>query len=226
MSRIFVFFLLVIAQILAVLLALLGLKTLSTNPLGWFLFLVGVIYIAGVIIVYIIRKERFWESALAGATVHEESGDRSLWLTTLGMIAAFYFPPIEYLYLTAILPRNAWLSSIGVGLVTAGVALFIWTRRALKANYTGHISVKRGQSLVQHGPYRFIRHPAYAGYLLMALGISLGYSSLIGMISILVLLLPGLFYRMNVEEGVLVLHFGEAYNQYKLKTKRLIPGIW
>ena len=52
MSQIAKFFLLVVAPILAMLLALLGVETIPANPLGWFLLLVGVVYIAGVVIVY------------------------------------------------------------------------------------------------------------------------------------------------------------------------------
>ena len=226
MSRFAKFFLLVVAPIMAMLLALLGVETLPTNPLGWFLLLVGVIYTVGVVIVYVIRKERFWESPLHGAPTHEERGDRSFWFITLGILAPFYLSPLEYIYLTASLPRNAWMSFSGVGLVVLGIALFVWARRALGKSYSGHVSVKTGQTLVQSGPYRLIRHPAYAGYLLMALGISLGYSSLAGLASILVLLLPSLIYRMKVEERLLTKHFGEAYCQYADVVKRIIPGIW
>ena len=226
MSQIAKFFLLVVAPLLAMLLALLGVETLPANPLGWFLLLVGVVYAVGVVIVYAIRKERFWESPLHGAPTHEERGDRSLWFITLGILAAFYLSPLEYIYLTASLPRNAWMSFSGVGLVAVGTMLFVWARRALGKSYSGHISVKTGQALVKSGPYRFIRHPAYAGYLLMALGISLGYSSLAGLASTLVLLLPSMIYRMTVEERLLTRHFGEAYRQYADGIKRIIPGIW
>jgi protein-S-isoprenylcysteine O-methyltransferase Ste14 len=226
MSQIAKFFLLVVAPILALLLVLLGVKTLPTNPLGWFLLLVGIAYITGVVIVYVIRKESFWESALNGAPTHEERGDRSLLFISVGIIAAFYLSPIEYLYLPARLPRAAWMAFSGAGLVTMGIALFEWARRTLGKRYSGHVSVKTGQDLVQNGPYRLIRHPAYAGYLLMALGISLGYSSLTGLVSVLALLIPGLIYRIKVEEKLLTNHFGEAYRQYMYQTKRLIPGIW
>jgi len=118
------------------------------------------------------------------------------------------------------------MSTLGVVLVTFGIVLFIWARRALGTHYSGHLSAKIGQILVQSGPYRFIRHPAYAGYLLMAMGISLGYSSLVGLISVLVLLLPSLIFRMAVEEELLIEHFGDVYCLYMRKTKRLIPGIW
>lgn len=226
MNQITKFFVLVVAPILAMLLALLGVDTLPANPLGWFLLLVGVVYIAGLIIVYAIRKEPFWESPLKGAPTHEERGDRSLWFITLGMIAAFYLSPVEYLYLPASLSRTAWMAFSGLGLVILGTILFVWARRALGKNYSGHVSVKTGQTLVQSGPYRFIRHPAYAGYILMALGISLGYSSPAGLASTFVLLLPGLIYRMKVEERLLTRHFGEAYRQYADGVKRIIPGIW
>jgi protein-S-isoprenylcysteine O-methyltransferase Ste14 len=79
---------------------------------------------------------------------------------------------------------------------------------------------------VQSGPYRLIRHPAYAGYMLMAVGISLGYSSLAGLASMLVILLPGLIYRMQVEERLLRVFFRDAYRQYAVRVKRIIPGIW
>ena len=167
MSRIARFFLLVITPVLAILLALLGVATIRSNPLGWFLFVTGVTFAAGMVIVYHIRGKRFWESSLGGATTQEERGDRSFWLISASLAATFYLSPIEYLYLAAILPRTSWMSTGGIVLVILGAVLFVWARRTLRNNYAGHISVKTDQILVQSGPYRIIRHPAYAGYLLM-----------------------------------------------------------
>ncbi len=226
MSRAAVFFLLVISQLMAVLLALLGLKTLSTNALGWILLLIGAGYVVGTGLVYFIRGQRFWESDTGGEVVKEEKGDKSFWFISLGMAAAFFFSPLETIYLPEILPRNTGFMVAGLTLAILGMGLFLSARRTLKKTYSGHLSVKSRQELVQTGPYRFIRHPAYSGYLLMALGISLGYSSLAGLISILVLLLPSLVYRMNFEEKLLTAYFGEEYYQYMKATKRIIPGIW
>src|SRR5574340_39796 len=226
MSRAAVFFLLGFSQILALLLALLGLKTLAANPLGWILVLVGTGYVLGTGIVFLLRRQRFWESDTGGAVVKEEKGDKSFWFISLGMLAGFFFSPLEYLYLPAILPRNAGFTAAGLGLAILGVGLFVWARRTLKKNYSGHISVNSRQELSRTGPYRIIRHPAYSGYLLMTLGISLGYSSLAGLISTLVLLIPSLAYRMKVEEKLLSAYFGEDYRQYRNTTKRIIPGIW
>ncbi len=226
MSRMAVFFLVGISQFLAMLLALLGIETIPANPLGWFLFLVGMGYMLGVGIVYFIWKERFWDTGLHGAVMQEERGDRSFWFISLGMIAVFFLSPLEYIYVAAVLPRGTWTVSIGLELVIFGTALFLWARRTLRKNYSGHLSVNARQTLVQCGPYRFIRHPAYAGFLLMALGVSAGYSSLTGLVSVVALLLPALVYRMNIEEKLLIEHFGKTYRQYAHVVKRLIPGVW
>ena len=79
---------------------------------------------------------------------------------------------------------------------------------------------------MQSGPYEFIRHPAYAGYVLIALGITVGYSSLAGLILIPVLLLPAVIYRLSIEDKFLAQRFGDQFNAYAKKTARLIPGIW
>jgi len=226
MSRIAVFFLLVITPALAVLLALLGILTMPNNLVGWFLLLTGAIYSAGLVIVYRIRRKRFWESGRSESTTQEEHGDRSFWLITLAMMSVFFLSPLEYLFLSPSFTRNSCMQYSGIGLIIFGSALFVWARHTLGANYSGHASVKKGQELVRSGPYHYIRHPAYAGYLLMAFGISIGYSSLVGLVATLVLLLPSLFYRIKLEEQLLSDHFGEVYRHYVNATKRLIPSVW
>jgi protein-S-isoprenylcysteine O-methyltransferase Ste14 len=226
MNRNAVFFLIYIAPALALVLAWLGWVTIQTNPMGWFLMMVGLVYPMGMAIVYWIRKARFWESKAGGKIAQEERGDRSYWLITLGMIAAFYGPPIEYVYFPSRLSHPIWMKIAGVILVIFGIFLFVWARQIMRAYYTGHLSVTLRQQLVQSGPYHFIRHPAYLGYLWMALGVSLGYSSIAGLAAVLLILLPAVICRIRVEEKLLELHFGEEYRQYELRTARLIPGIW
>ena len=63
------------------------------------------------------------------------------------------------------------------------------------------------------------------GFLLMGLGIAMGYSSLIGLGAVPLLLFPGLYYRMRVEEKLLEQQFGEEYRQYASKTGRIFPKL-
>jgi protein-S-isoprenylcysteine O-methyltransferase Ste14 len=147
-------------------------------------------------------------------------------MITVSMMAVFYLSPLEYIYFASQLPGTIWMEYAGVGLFVFGSGMFVWARHTLGVNYSGHLSVKEGQQLIQSGPYRVIRHPAYVGYLLMALGLAIGYSSLAGIISILFALLPCMIYRIYIEDGLLAEHFGKQFDQYRRKTKRLIPGIW
>jgi protein-S-isoprenylcysteine O-methyltransferase Ste14 len=226
MGRVSIFFLVTVTLGLAILLALLGWATLGSNLLGWFLLLTGWVYFFGVIIVYWFRRIQFWKPRAEGAIQKEEPDDWSFWLIVIGMIAAFYLPPLEYLFIASLLPRGLWMQIIGLLLVFLGSLLFIWARRVLGKFYSGHVSVITGQPLVQHGPYYFIRHPAYAGYILIALGLALGYSSLTGFIAILGFLLPAVVYRIHVEERLLAEYFGVTFADYVSRTRRLVPGIW
>ncbi len=162
-------------------------------------------------------------------TVHvlrEETGDRSFWVILPGFLAVFFAPPLEWYYLPEWLPRTIWMQAAGVILVLAAASLRVWARAHIRGLYSGHVQVRKDDRLVRSGPYRIIRHPGYTGFLLMALGIAAGYASWIGLAAVLVLLLPGLAYRLKVEERLLGEQFGEEYRNYAAKTKALIPGVW
>ena len=224
MNRVAVFFLLIVAPALALVLGVLGLETLKDNLLGWVLLVIGVAYPAGAVILVWIRKQAFWQSA--GTARGEERGDLSFWLLVPGMLAVCFAAPLEYMYLDARLPRAVWMQALGLGLVALGLLLRAWTRSAIRGAYSGHIQVTHDQSLVTGGPYALIRHPGYLGLLLLMLGIAVGYSGLIALIAVPALVLPGMAYRMHVEERLLRETFGEQYRDYSRRTKRLIPFIW
>jgi hypothetical protein len=133
-----ILFLMIVTPALAICLALLGLATLPSNPLGWFLFLTGMVYAAGIVIVTYLRKEQFWESRLNQDTIQEEHSDRSFWLITLGMVAVFYLSPLEYLYIEALLPRAVWAEVGGMVLVVLGTAL--WKRNSCLNILVSHIA--------------------------------------------------------------------------------------
>jgi len=219
MKRMTPFFLLVIAPALAICLALLGLETLRDNLLGWVLLCLGAAYPGGILVDFYARR-----GISRGRP--QERGDLSFWLILPGFLAVFFASPLEWMTLGPTLPRTMALQAVGGTLVLSGLALVVRARRSLRSSYTTHLTVQDGQLLVDDGPYRVVRHPAYGGLLLMVLGVALGYSSAIGLAAVPVLLLPGLAYRIQVEERLLAAHFGEAYAAYARRTRRLIPGLW
>lgn len=220
------FFLLAITPALALGLAALGWQTAAANPLGWFLVIAGIAFGAGIAGVDVIRGQRYWESALSGPVTQQEYGDRSFWLIAASLGAACFLPPIEYLHFPGLLSRAGWLPALGLILVGGGASLFIWARHTIGRAWAGHLVVQAGQVLVLTGPYRFIRHPGYAGYSLIALGIAVGYGSVAGLLVCLGLVLPSVVHRIRVEEQLLLAHFGDGYCAYARGVRRLLPGIW
>lgn len=225
MKRLVIKFLFFFVPLLAISLAWLGYKTVFTNLIGWFLILVGALFSIGIMIAYIIKGKTLWEAALKTKPVYQEKGDRSFWLIVVSMIFAFYLPPIDFLYIDFSVSATTGWMLIGAGFVITGSVLFGYARYELRKWYSGHLSVQKDQVLVQSGPYRLVRHPAYLGYLLMAVGVSLGYASLIGMVNI-IFLLYCFHYRIKIEEKLLVAHFGQAYLLYAEKIKKMFPFIW
>jgi protein-S-isoprenylcysteine O-methyltransferase Ste14 len=217
-------FLMLPASLLALALAWLGVRTLPGNLLGWVLLAVGGGYLIGAPFLLFPRH-----SALLGGAeppARAEAGNRSFWLVLPGFVAAFFAAPLEYSFLGGAARAGILSQGMGLALLLLGVALRVWTRRALRAGYTARVQVTPEHHLQTGGPYRFIRHPGYAGFVLMLLGLALGYGSLLSAAAIALLLLPALACRMRVEERLLAEQFGEAYRRYASRTKRLIPGIW
>jgi protein-S-isoprenylcysteine O-methyltransferase Ste14 len=226
MNQPVIIFLVILVPILGLGLVLLGIFTLSSNMMGGFLILAGLIYAVGVIVAFWQKRDQFWIAKTGGEFTAEEKNDLSFWFILPGMITCFFLSPLEYLLIKVIIPRTIPCQITGLCLVVMGIILFLWARNHLKENYSGHLSVKSKQPLIKSGPYRIIRHPGYASFILIALGVSLAYSSLIGLAAVPVLVVPGLLFRIRREEELLRNHFGQEFENYAARTKRLIPGIW
>lgn len=115
---------------------------------------------------------------------------------------------------------------LGVTLIPLGVALrwyAIWT---LGRYFTRDVAVAADQQIIQSGPYRSIRHPAYSGTFLTMLGVGLAMTNWASLIVLLVFVLIGHLYRVDVEEKALVATIGQPYVEYMHRTKRFIPLVF
>ena len=123
------------------------------------------------------------------------------------------------------LPANDLTFVGGAALALAGVALRVWAIRILGKLFTFQVGIRPDHRIVRDGPYRWVRHPAYAGSVMTILGVSLSNAFSLGIIisAVMILLVYGL--RIPNEEAALVRHFGEPYRLYMEQTKRLIPFV-
>jgi protein-S-isoprenylcysteine O-methyltransferase Ste14 len=119
------------------------------------------------------------------------------------------------------LPRAA-----GLIVMWLGLALRIWAIATLGRAFRTTVEVDPAQAVVSSGPYRWIRHPSYAGLWLIVAGFGLATGSWPALGLCALLPLPALLRRIQVEETELTDVLGDRYRAYRAQTKRLIPGLW
>lgn len=121
-------------------------------------------------------------------------------------------------------PGSAVVQVLGFCIAIVGGALFFSARRALGRHMTPAIEVREDHRLVQEGPYRYIRHPAYTAIITAALGLSLLFlSPILGAVTLVLVGLAS--YRASLEEELLASPdaFGSAYQEYVARTGRFLP---
>jgi protein-S-isoprenylcysteine O-methyltransferase Ste14 len=120
-----------------------------------------------------------------------------------------------------------WIArGVGLTIIAAGLALRASAMRALGGSLGFRLQVRDDQTLVHAGPYKWIRHPNYAGLILVAGGIAVSFSSRLALVVAACLWLPVLLFHIAREERMLVERFGRQYRAYMSRTWRLIIGIY
>jgi protein-S-isoprenylcysteine O-methyltransferase Ste14 len=114
----------------------------------------------------------------------------------------------------------------GIVVIVLGAALRWWAIITLGRYFTFDVAVRSTQSVVQSGPYRFVRHPSYTAILIMLLGVGLALANWASLVAMLAGGLIGLLYRVRVEERALVEALGQPYVDYMRHTKRFFPVIF
>lgn len=115
---------------------------------------------------------------------------------------------------------------VGGGIVLAGTSLRIWAIQTLGQFFTATVQIQEEHQLIQHGPFRYIRHPSYTGALLTAVGGAIMLESWVGLLLATACMLYAYYVRITAEETALLNKFGQRYREYQQVSKRLIPGIW
>ena len=110
--------------------------------------------------------------------------------------------------------------------IVCGLALRWTAILTLGRLFTTTVAVSPGQRIVRTGVYRHVRHPAYTGLLLALLGFGLALQNWLSLLAVVIPVAAALWYRMRVEEKVLVDILGREYVTYCGVTKRLIPGVY
>jgi protein-S-isoprenylcysteine O-methyltransferase Ste14 len=156
------------------------------------------------------RQRGFWPLAAASAAI-----------TTT---AVYQAPPA---FPAAAIRPGAASFAAGLLILLAGIALRAWSFRAMQGRYFSFtIAAGPGQPVVTSGPYRLLRHPGHAGFLLACAGIGLTTANWVAVAVLTMLPLAILAWRIRAEERALLAAAGERYSRYAVAHRRMIPLIW
>ncbi len=121
-------------------------------------------------------------------------------------------------------PRSLALGVVSDCLVLAGAAFTVWARVTLGRNWSAEVTFKQDHELIESGPYALARHPIYTGLIAMALGTAISYGHAIGF-AVFVGLCGGLWWKARQEEQLMSRHFPDAYAEYKMRVRAIIPFV-
>jgi protein-S-isoprenylcysteine O-methyltransferase len=142
-------------------------------------------------------------------------------VSMLGAVAAAIFVA------SAALPWDSWLAiALGSGLVVLGIGLRRWAAATLGVFFTRSILIRSEHRIVTTGPYRFVRHPAYAGDLVALVGLALTLGNWLSIVIAIIGFFLAHVPRITAEEVALEANFGEHYREFARTRKRLIPCVW
>jgi protein-S-isoprenylcysteine O-methyltransferase Ste14 len=114
----------------------------------------------------------------------------------------------------------------GLALFWSGISLRVWSFRTLGRYFTVTVQTSGDQPVIAKGPYRAIRHPSYAGLLLVMMAVGLFIGNWWSLVCLTGAVAGGLVYRIRVEEQALMQNLGSAYDSYAATHKRLVPFVW
>ncbi len=112
---------------------------------------------------------------------------------------------------------------IVIGIQVAGMLVVVWARLTfgMRSLHVGSAATQGG--LVTTGPYRYVRHPIYAGVLVILAGVLVGHHDVDTLIAV-GCVAAALVARMIAEERAVVRTYPE-YASYAQRTKRIIPWV-
>jgi protein-S-isoprenylcysteine O-methyltransferase Ste14 len=127
----------------------------------------------------------------------------------------------------ASMPGGVWWPLIaGIALMMVGAGLRIWSVATLGRYFKLMVVIQDDHRVIDRGPYRHVRHPAYLGTCIYIVGLGLVASDWVAL-GVLLIPFTALFVmRIQVEERALLQALGGEYTLYMQRTARLVPGVY
>ena len=114
--------------------------------------------------------------------------------------------------------------TVGWILIGAALALGLAASTTLGRNLTPYPKPVAAGSMIENGPYRWVRHPIYSAVIMGMVGIAVRGGDLVGL-GLALGLVPFFYAKSGFEETHLLERF-PSYREYQGRVRRrLIPGL-
>lgn len=163
---------------------------------------------------------------------YQQAPDVKAWDKILVPLVALY-GPLATIVLSGLDHRFAWtdwfpLWAQATGLLVGILGLILASWAMVENRFFSavvRIQKERGHSVCKAGPYRWVRHPGYAGGILWYLITPMVFNSAWALVPSLVSVVFTVV-RTSLEDKTLQVEL-PGYQEYSSQTRyRLIPGIW
>jgi len=216
---------LVLTRYLAALLALSTMFFLTAGTLAYWqawLYLAILFIPMAFVMAYLLKNDPELLERRMRLREKETAQKRIISLSWLWFFLAFLLPGLDHRFGWSHVPVLVVL--IAALLVLLGYGMVFWVFR--ENRYASRVvEVAQEQQVIDSGPYAFVRHPMYAGSIVLYLFSPLALGSWWAMIPALPII-PILVMRILNEEVVLLRDL-PGYDAYRRKVRyRLLPGVW
>jgi protein-S-isoprenylcysteine O-methyltransferase Ste14 len=158
-----------------------------------------------------------------GPTAEKEKTQKIIMLlASMGFVASLVVPALGYRFMWSRVPLYAVITGDALTALSFYVIFLVYRENTFTS---ATVEIAEGQKVISTGPYKFVRHPMYAGGLLLFIGTPLALGSTWGLLTFIATL-PALLWRLLDEETFLATNL-PGYVEYCAKVRwRLVPGVF
>ena len=162
----------------------------------------------------------------AGLTLYFERSPRPLWVMAVHYVS-MVMAILQVAGVLLLTPRSDAFAALGIVMYSGSIALYLSAieaaqRTRLQRSFVDHPLPDR---LITHGPYRWMRHPFGAGYLLGALAAPIAVQDVRLYLIAIPLMTATILAAAREERVWLASPRGDEYRDYRRKTGMFIPFV-
>jgi protein-S-isoprenylcysteine O-methyltransferase Ste14 len=191
---------------------------------GW-LYLLAFFGSAAAITLYLWRADPFLlERRVSGGPLAEQQTNQRIIqsIASLAFISLLILPSLDHRFGWSNVPGLVTLAADVVVVIGFWIVFIVFRVNTFTAATVG---VATGQTVISQGPYGVVRHPMYAGALLMLLATPVALGSWWGLIAFAPML-GSIVWRLQAEEELLARQLS-GYAGYRARVRyRLMPLVW